>query len=68
LGNLPWALRDLADRLDRRREQRWAWWFEVLRPWPLIGLGLLAGAFAIGMFYPLVTLLHELSWQVNVTP
>lgn len=60
-GNLAWGLRDVADRIERDRSHRWQWWFEVLRPWPILILSLIAAFFALGMFLPLVRLLHELS-------
>lgn len=62
-GNLPWALHDVADRIERRRAERFAWWFEILRPWPLIILALLAAFVAVGMFSPLMTLLGELAQE-----
>ncbi|MFV0443107.1 MAG: type II secretion system F family protein [Planctomycetaceae bacterium] len=60
-GNLDWALRDVAERIDRDRSHRWQWWFEVLRPWPILILALMAAFFAVGMFLPLIRLLNELS-------
>jgi type II secretory pathway component PulF len=60
-GNLDWALRDVADRIELRRSHRLQWWVEVLRPWPVLILAGLAALFALGMFLPLVKLLNELS-------
>ncbi len=61
LGNLGWGLDLLADRIDQRRRQRMQWWFEVLRPWPVLLLAGVAMLFVVGMFLPLVKLIHELS-------
>lgn len=61
VGNLPWALDSLADQIETRRRDRVEWWFDVLRPWPVLLLAVLAGFFALGMFYPLVVLIESLS-------
>lgn len=60
-GNLPWALRDLADRQDRRRTERLIAWGEILRPWPVLLLGLAAAVFVLGMFLPLIDVIEGLS-------
>ncbi|MCA9054099.1 MAG: type II secretion system F family protein, partial [Planctomycetaceae bacterium] len=60
-GNLPWALHDVANRIERNREHRWQWWFEFIRPWPILLLGLLVGIYVAGMFLPIVKLITELS-------
>ena len=61
MGNLPWVLRNVAERIEGRRTERAKWWFEILRPWPILLLGLSAAFFVFGMFLPLLKLLRELS-------
>ncbi|MEZ6064907.1 MAG: type II secretion system F family protein [Planctomycetaceae bacterium] len=61
VGNLDWMLNYLADRLDRRRELRREWWFQFLRPWPVLAVAIFVGLFVIGLFLPLVKLINELS-------
>ncbi len=60
-GNLPWALRALADSLDRRWLYRLKATLELLRPAAILVLGVLVGFVAIAMFLPLIKLLNDLS-------
>ncbi len=60
-GNLPWALRALADSLDRRWLYRLKAGLELLRPAAILVLGLLVAFVAIAIFMPLVKLLNDLS-------
>lgn len=59
-NNLPWAMRTLADSLDRGSFQRAQFWIELFKPTLVIGLGLLVGWIALAMFLPLVKLINDL--------
>ena len=61
VGNLPWALRFLADRRDSRRRRAIAVAFEVFQPLLVIGLGCVVFFVFIGMFMPLIKLIDDLS-------
>jgi type IV pilus assembly protein PilC len=60
-GNLPWALRELADSLDRRWLFRLKAGFELVQPAAILFLGAIVGFVAIALFMPLVKLLNDLS-------
>ncbi len=60
-GNLPWALRHVADRLDDRRRLRWAAALEFLQPAVVLAMGLVVAVIVIGLFLPLVQLINDLS-------
>lgn len=60
-GNLPWALEQLAESLERRLSFRWKAWLELLQPLIVVVLGLTVGFICISMFLPLVKLLNDLS-------
>ena len=61
LGNLPWALRETADNIRRRRNHRNDVLLELARPVALVCFGLIVGSFALAFFMPLVKLLNDLS-------
>jgi type II secretory pathway component PulF len=60
-GNVPWALRELADAIDQRRWFRWAAAIEVLQPVAVALLGIIVLLICVGFFMPLVTLVNDLS-------
>lgn len=60
-GNLSWALRQLAERIERNVDYRMALVMEILRPAILISISLAVAIFVIGMFLPLVKLINDLS-------
>jgi type II secretory pathway component PulF len=60
-GNLPWAMRTLADSMENRRLHRTRAWLEILRPAVVILMGMLVGWFVVGMFLPMVYLISALS-------
>ena len=60
-GNLPWALKTLAESIDRRRVFQTAAMFEVVRPIFLVGIAILVGFVVVAMFMPLIKLLNDLS-------
>ena len=61
VGNLVWALRGMADSIERRAEYRYQIILEFIDPALVLGLGAVVGGFCISMFLPLLELLHKLS-------
>lgn len=60
-GNLSWALKAIAKSIERRIDYRMALLREYLEPAMIVCLGCLVGAFVIGLFLPLVDLMHSLA-------
>ncbi|NUQ66620.1 MAG: type II secretion system F family protein, partial [Pirellulales bacterium] len=60
-GNLPWALRELADSNRRRWGYRALVWLQVLFPAVIVSLGLVVALYVIGYFLPLVSLIQNLT-------
>ena len=60
-GNLSWALKAIAKGIERRINYRLALIREYLEPCFVVGVGCLVGIFVIGLFLPLVTIMHALS-------
>lgn len=60
-GNLPWALRETADTIERRQRQRLAILMEFLRPAMLLCFGAMVAFVVVGLFMPLIKLVHDLS-------
>lgn len=60
-GNLPWALRLVARRGERRIVYRWTAALHVLFPLLVVALGSAVGMVVVGMFVPLVQLVEGLS-------
>lgn len=61
VGNLSWALRELADLRERRFHHRVRLVFEYLQPIPTIVMGLVVFFVVVPLFMPLVKLLNDLS-------
>ncbi len=61
VGNLAWALRELAETTERRLAFRFQAVIQTLFPLVVLGLGLFVMFLAIAFFQPLVTLLWRLS-------
>jgi type II secretory pathway component PulF len=61
VGNLPWAMRAIAKRSEKRTVYRLATGLQVLYPIVILVLGALIGFFVIANFVPLVQLIHGLS-------
>ena len=57
VGNLGWALRSVADTLERRTDHRLRVTIEFLRPAALLAAGAVVGFFVFAMFSPLISLL-----------
>lgn len=61
VGNLPWALEEIASRIEQRRGDRWEVLLEIVRPFVLFVIGIVVGFVVISLFMPLVKLLNDLS-------
>jgi protein transport protein HofC len=59
-GNLSWALRAVADSLERRHGYRLAVLAQLLLPLIVIAIGALIGFLVIGFFVPLLRLIERL--------
>lgn len=60
-GNLPWAMRTLAEGMVRSSQRTSLFWLEILKPTVVIGVGLIVGWFVVAMFLPLVQLIMALA-------
>ncbi|MFT5322545.1 MAG: type IV pilus assembly protein PilC [Planctomycetaceae bacterium] len=61
VGNLPWALREIADVREKRYIFRVDTLVQLFRPIPIIAIGLFVGWVCIAMFMPVVKLVNDLS-------
>ena len=61
VGNLPWALREIADVREKRYVFRVDTLVQLFRPVPIIAIGLFVGWVCIAMFMPVVKLVNDLS-------
>jgi type IV pilus assembly protein PilC len=60
-GNLPWALRQIAKRRDRRAVYRLATVLQIAYPLAILLLGGFVGFYVIALFIPLVQLIQSLA-------
>jgi type II secretory pathway component PulF len=60
-GNLPWALRAIATRREKRDLYRLATSLQILYPLVILILGVLVGFFVIALFVPIVQLIQGLT-------
>ena len=60
-GNLPWAMREVADSLLRREAYRWQWWLNILSPLVTVLFGLCVAMIIIPLFLPLIVLIEAVS-------
>jgi type II secretory pathway component PulF len=63
VGNLAWALMELAESVERRLATRFQLMVQTLFPIVVVALGLLVFIMAVAYFLPLVTLITELTRQ-----
>lgn len=61
VGNLEWALDEMADSSVRRLIHRWRVFLNIAFPIVLLILGMIVGSFAVGFFVPIVRLVESLS-------
>ncbi|HUE73289.1 MAG TPA: type II secretion system F family protein [Pirellulaceae bacterium] len=60
-GNLPWAMREVADSLVRREVLRWQWCLNIAGPLVMASFGLCVALIVIPLFLPLIALIEGLS-------
>jgi type II secretory pathway component PulF len=60
-GNLPWILRQIAVRREKRAVYRLASALQVMYPVVILLLGSFVGFFVISLFIPLVKLIEGLA-------
>ena len=61
VGNLPWALDELSESIQRRQRFRLLAWCETLWPFCVVAVGALVCWICVAFFMPLVQLLSGLS-------
>jgi type II secretory pathway component PulF len=61
VGNLPWALREMAASNRRRLVYRVQAWLQIFFPVVVLVYGTVIGFFVVGCFAPLVALIQRLS-------
>ena len=61
LGNLDWMLNETAEIVGRRSEYVAQRRMELLQPAIILLIGVIVGFYAIGMFMPLIVLIHGLA-------
>lgn len=61
VGNLEWALNEMAESTLRRIVYRLVFWLNVLFPLVLLAIGALVGFIVIGLFEPLVRLIESVA-------
>jgi len=61
VGNLSWALEELAESIERRMSYRWLVVWEIAQPAVVLILGLGMGLLCVALFLPLVELLNNMS-------
>ena len=61
VGNLAWALRGMADGIERRFEYRCQLMMEFVHPAVVVATGAVIGLFCVAIFLPLIELLNKLS-------
>ena len=60
-GNLPWALRELAEGTERRLNYRLQAWSQFLVPAVVLAVGTMVALLAMAYFLPLITLIEGLA-------
>ena len=60
VGNLPWALAEVADAHRRRLASRFQAWLQILFPVAIVCFGLVVFAFWVGYFLPMVGLIPRI--------
>ncbi len=61
VGNVDWALNELAEIRDRRRSYRLQMLMEFVRPVPIVIGGIITFMIVVSFFLPIVKLLNDLS-------
>ena len=58
-SNLPWALRQVADNVEQRRDHRLYASFETVRPFVVAGVAALVAFVCLSMFMPIIELINK---------
>lgn len=61
VGNLPWALREVADAIERRVANRALAWLEIIVPGMILVAGAVVMFVVVGLFLPLIRLIEGLT-------
>jgi type II secretory pathway component PulF len=61
VGDLPWALREMADSSRRRQAYRAQIWVGVLFPMTVLAIAVMIGMIVVSFFIPLVSLIQTLT-------
>lgn len=61
VGNLPWALREVADAIERRVANRALAWLELIVPGMILVAGAVVMFVVVGLFLPLIRLIEGLT-------
>ncbi|MGO8744873.1 MAG: type II secretion system F family protein [Thermoguttaceae bacterium] len=61
VGNLPWALREMAASTRRRLVYRLQAWLQILFPLVILVYGAVVAVIVVGLFMPLIALIQRLS-------
>lgn len=61
VGNLPWAMREIADGTRRRLAYRLQAWLQILFPTAIVAFGVLVMLFYLSYFVPLIALIQRLA-------
>ena len=60
-GNLPWAMRTLANGMESASRHRTRFWLEIVKPALVVSVSVLVGWFVLAMFLPLVKLITDVA-------
>jgi general secretion pathway protein F/type IV pilus assembly protein PilC len=60
VGNVAWALRELADANERREARRLQWFLQWFTPLVIVGVGTILGYIAVSYFEPLVRMIEAM--------
>jgi type II secretory pathway component PulF len=60
-GNLPWALRNTADNIERKIRHRFLVIVEFFSPAAMLALGCIVGLIVLAIFMPLIKLIGDLA-------
>jgi type II secretory pathway component PulF len=60
VGNLPWAMRTLADGVERRQGYRIQFAMQLIWPIAILAVGALVGVMVVGWFMPIAAMIRSL--------
>jgi protein transport protein HofC len=62
VGNLPWALREIAKRRDKRAAYRLMAALQIFYPIAILAIGAVVAFYAVALFIPIVKLIYGLAF------